>query len=245
MNELRVSVTTLEAFRYAQSALDVDEAEVALDELAQSLRSTERGDSIYSTMGTAVHEVTAKPNCYPLSSDGRCYIYSPTIYVECAVVEALLALRRGEGFCEMRVDKLYDTVIGEVRLSGIIDHWYGDVISDIKTIYNRYDLSRFLRSAQWQFYLDMSEAKSFEYHIMPLSSAVSNGVTYVMFKSKLDGGDGDDEPERVVTQPWKLTSYPYEGMTDRCLSILNNFLSWAKANDLLDVLTREERSHAF
>ena len=104
--------------------------------------------------GTAFHKALEESNgsdCYTLHALGY------TFQMNCDVDIELPALR------ELHLSKQY----GDLLVNGTLDGLTGKTVLDYKTT-EQFDGDRYMNSLQWRFYLDLSGADRFDYHVFQM-----------------------------------------------------------------------------
>lgn len=103
----------------------------------------------------------------------------------------------------------------EIIMNMRIDGMHGVIIHEHKTSPKPYDLELYERSVQWRIYLMATEAKAVVY----------NHFQWKQLKNK---------PLQIIHTPFMF--YPYKGMEDDVLSLINRFVQFCDLNGVLDTI---------
>jgi len=117
------------------------------------------------------------------------------------LVNAEIAL---PSLAELKLHKDY----GELRVSGTLDGLSGHVVTEFKTT-ERFDADNYLEGLQWRFYLDLSGADRFDWHVFEIS-AVEEGSHYEVWGYH------------------KLTEYRYPRLARDCQEWAEQYLQFAE-----------------
>lgn len=139
----------------------------------------------------AVEGATSYQNHDVLSANGYVFHLLPEMEIE------LPALR------ECPLEKVYDGMLVKGRVDAIGPR----IVTEIKTT-EQFDPDRYLEGLQWRFYLDISGADRFDWHIFQMSSC------------------GDKEYE--VYGHHKLTQFNYPRVHGDCLKAADKYKNFAE-----------------
>jgi hypothetical protein len=153
---MRVSVSNLEQYRQWRDAEDE-----SLEALLSRLWS---GDTPDTLRGKAFHkcmECAQDGETELLQADGYTFLFD----IDC---EMSLPTRR-----EVKLTKEY----GPITVSARIDGGLGNIISDYKSTCS-FDPDRYQLGYQWRFYIDMTDAARFDWHIFEVSEMATEPNCY-------------------------------------------------------------------
>jgi hypothetical protein len=188
---MEASVTNIELYRIWKSQEDL-----GLDWIVARLTAPEATEKMKA--GKAFHaalEKAQETEHYSVSANGYAFSFL------CDAEMALPQMR------ECSVTKNYAGLLVKGRVDGI----YGKAVSDIKTTED-VDLDRYMESLQWRYYLDMTDADRFDWHIFQMREVRSN------------------DPTRLyeVFGYHKLTQYRYVNLAYDCLKAAQEYKEFAE-----------------
>jgi hypothetical protein len=172
---LEVNVTDLDTYRHFQEEEGLD-----MGWLLTRLLVREQTEQMKA--GSAFHKAleTAMEGDYTVvSADDYVFYFNQEMEI------ALPALR------EMSVSKDYRGLL----VKGRVDGMNGKVLTELKTT-ETFDPDRYLEGLQWKFYLDMTDADRFDWHVFQMKEV------------------GPKEYDVFSYHP--MTQYRYRGLRDEC-----------------------------
>lgn len=153
---MRVSVSNLEQYRQWRDA-----EEESLDSLFARLWS---GDTPDTLRGKAFHK------CMECAQDGETELLQADGFTFLFDIDCEIALPKRR---EVKLAKEY----GPLTVSARIDGGEGKVVSDYKSTAS-FDADRYQLGYQWRYYLDMTEAERFDWHIFEVSEITTEPGAY-------------------------------------------------------------------
>lgn len=186
----RISVSNLDLYRMWRDSEELD-----LEWLLRRLRGEEPQTEAMKA-GLALHEALehAEPQYAAKLISGE-YKF----YFRC---EGELAMPQ---FGELSFEKDY----GPLTVRGRVDWLKGRTVKDYKTTAS-FDADRYLEGYQWRYYLDMTDADTFEW------------IVFVM--DELRG----THKEYEIFQIHELRQHRYEGLHEDCMKLAGEFLEFAR-----------------
>lgn len=221
---LRVSTTTLEAFRLWQTGDWMSESDL----IAQILKKEKPKTTMLR--GTAFGLLLADPSKYDvLQNDMGEWEYQVNLpkdnatfwFGQASMVEPISLIDYEHSVFEVKATRQYDDCL--VVCKG--DAMVGTTLDEFKTTDGYFDADRYLDSFQWRLMLDIIGATSCQYRVFLLNV--------------------DDADERVanVRGIEGLTVYPYVGMHSDCCALVQQFQHYVRMRGL-DRELRDRQSRA-
>jgi len=210
---LRVSVTTLEAFRRVSETDWGNE-----EELIASIKGEEIPKSWQAVAGTAWHEIIANSN---LTAEDEMVDLYGFQFEDDAIFQAEETIGPG-GLWEVkatrtvRIDRQLVTVVGKC------DNLRGDFIQDNKAKFSPLDIGDYEKSLQWRFYLWIFDASEFRYN-------------FFLFKEPAEEIAGI--PRLCLLKNVMTASFfPYPNLGSDCEIWIHRFIEWAREKNLISYL---------
>jgi hypothetical protein len=108
---------------------------------------------------------------------------------------------------EVSMSKEYDGLL----VKGRVDAIDAKIVSDLKTT-EQFEPERYLDGLQWRFYLDMTEADRFDWHVFQMRETTSKYCDHLC----------------EVFGYHTLTQYRYDGMHEECLKWAREYREFAE-----------------
>lgn len=209
---LRISTTTLEAFRRLIDTEYGDEKELIAQIKGEPFEARWQMEA-----GTAWHTALSTEICKSERETGLVEIGKFSFSV--GHVEA--ADRHiGPGVWEVKQVRVSDIRQDEyVVVVAQADHCRGLLIQDNKTKFSKPDAREYEQSLQWRFYLWVHGAQEFRYNLFDFA----------------DPKDGYCELLNIVS----FNFWPYPGLEADCRRWVGEFLDWCASKRLLPYLNRQ------
>ena len=210
---LRVSTTTLEAFRLWQTGDWMSESDL----IAQILKKEK--PKVTMLRGTAFGLLLADPSKYDvLQNDMGEWEYQVNLpkdnatfwFDQASMVDPLALIDYEHGVFEVKATKQYGDCL--VVCQG--DQMVGADLKEFKTTDGYFDADQRLGSYQWRFMLDIIGAASCEYLVFLLDI------------------NKDDERVASVRGVERLTVYPYVGLHGDCCALVQQFRDYVRLRGL-------------
>jgi hypothetical protein len=188
---LETSVSNLNLYKIWKEQEDLD-----VGWLLTKILVREQTDKMKA--GEAFHkalESTLETDHYSVSAMGYTFQF---------LVDAEMALPR---LREASLSQDYAGLLVKGRVDGIT----GKLVTDLKTT-EQFDAERYVDGLQWRYYLDMTGADRFDWHVFQMSEAKSPGTDVVY----------------EVYGYHKLTQYRYAGMHEDCVKWAREYRDFAE-----------------
>lgn len=210
---IRISATTLESYRLWR---DPNQEWMPEEKLIESIKGIWQPD-LKVQMGSAFGAILEDPDRYLVPGGFE----AQGISFGLDVVEPCLAVIDRRGTFEAKTTKAYDDCLVVSKA----DHVCGLVLSEFKTTWGSFDVSRYLDSYQWRFMADAFQPSRITYHVFCLSHSESNDV--ISLRS-------------VET----FSVYPYAGLHEDCAALVREFRGYLVARGLDGILRARQESAA-
>lgn len=229
----RISVTNIEKFRrYLAEASPYDTQQAVIDGLLGRFEGNPK-----TVTGSAYHKLIENPyhpSIKGMEIGGYEYVVVDNIaFPEEAALQGVAYYRKHPLMVyEVDVKKPYHTSYGPVLVSGRVDGLEGKRVNDTKTKFRPVDdLSEYLDSVQWRYYLDILGCDLFHYNLFEMkrfkSFAMGEHKTSIIVQ---------DELEVIAHEP--IVCYRYINMHHDCLHILDKFMEFIHTKGLQKYLKR-------
>jgi hypothetical protein len=207
-------VTMIEAFReFLYSGDDEDKPWINETNLIATISGVE-SYNVKAAFGTSGHSIIEDAPAYKTNTGYKVkdFVFSDT------QVAPLLKFRSEHPLMsrELPLAKLYVTPWFDLIVTGTCDHLEGIMMRDTKFKFSQFDLTDFMDSAQYRFYLDMAGMKYFYYDFFKVS-----GFDSMADMAKARIGECESLPLQA-----------YSGMEDDLQSLLADFSDWIQFKGL-------------
>lgn len=208
---LRISTTTLEAFRRLIETPWSNDAE-----LAASIRGEQLNPSWQMLVGSAWDSLLSNPwdeaKVTPMMASGA-YRFNVD-----HVREALKHV--GPGLCQVKAMRVWETVRERVTVVAQVDHVRGMMLTENKAKLSPSDAKDYEPSLQWRYYLAVHGAACVRYNLFAFA-------------------DPDKDNYCALKDITSFRFWPYTDLESDCVKWLDLFLDWADERGLLFFLDRE------
>lgn len=208
---LRISVTTIEAYRYFLEYEWKTEAE-----LIANIRG-EFTPNNYMRAGTAFHNILETPEACRTPSGYA----SGGIAFDKDSIDQCLALYDQRGAFEVKTTKDYHVNGETVTVVAKADQLLGLEVVETKTKWAPFDIDGYLAACQWRYYLDIFEARRACYKVFCLEG-LDDAIA----------GDGVIELKSIET----FNVYPYPALHSDCTALVTDFVEYVNFRKLRDYL---------
>lgn len=203
---ISISVTTLDQYlRY------LSDDEMTDEDLIERLTGKFKGNK-FTELRTALHDILQnwnKRHKFYENHKKEIEYYFESIngitFTEDIIKSCLKHIKYDVPVFEVKEKKIYNTDFGEVLIVGKVDQLYLNSVQEIKSNWTYYKYDSYRDSIQWEFYLDMFQAKYCEYTVFEF-------------------GEKAGEIELKNTHNFKF--FPYPTMLEHIHKVLNEFLEF-------------------
>lgn len=218
-----IRVTMIEAFRRYLANGDYDRYEITEQSVIDSVTGKFEGNTL-TRIGTAFHHIAELGEDYgaPIEDGWQFDIEGHEVRMSDAQRQVALDYSREHPFAfhEIRWRKDY----GQAIVTGCADMIDGLEIRDIKTKYSAPSDKDYIDSCQWRYYLDIFGANVFHFDLFVFQGYDKEKHGY------------DVRPLELTRHTPPITCYRYPQMESDNIRLLNEFMDWAEARDLIKYL---------
>lgn len=218
-----IRVTMIEAFRRYLANGDNDYYEITEQSVMDSVTGKFEGNTL-TRIGTAFHHIAELGEDYgaPIEDGWQFNIEGHEVRMSDAQRQVALDYSREHPFAfhEIRWRKDY----GQAIVTGCADMIDGLEIRDIKTKYSAPSDKDYIDSCQWRYYLDIFGANVFHFDLFVFQGYDKEKHGY------------DVRPLELTRHTPPITCYRYPQMESDNIRLLNEFMDWAEARDLIKYL---------
>lgn len=218
-----IRVTMIEAFRRYLANGDNDYYEITEQSVIDSVTGKFEGNTL-TRIGTAFHHIAELGEDYgaPIEDGWQFNIEGHEVRMSDAQRQVALDYSREHPFAfhEIRWRKDY----GQAIVTGCADMIDGLEIRDIKTKYSAPSDKDYIDSCQWRYYLDIFGANVFHFDLFVFQGYDKEKHGY------------DVRPLELTRHTPPITCYRYPQMESDNIRLLNEFMDWAEARDLIKYL---------
>ncbi len=242
-NKPVVRVTTIEAYRRYMEQTDTDLYEITEQSVIDNITGVFGGNE-YTRIGSAFHAIveTGQQPCALAPAGYRDFTYygkpaqepvpeGRTFGIDdCKVTLDMEQIRVALDYRYEHIDAFHEVRkykdFGRAVVTGCADVIDGVQLRDIKTKFSQPQDKQYYDTCQWRYYMELFGADTFDFDL------------FVFDGYKADKHGYDVRGLKLAPYRPSIRVYRYDGMEQDNINLLDSFLDWCEARELMQYLYR-------